>query len=687
MRLSVIIVNYNVVTYLRQCLNALYRSKDLNDWEIIVIDNHSHDNSCDMVQNEFPQVCLVKLKKNVGYSKAVNEGLKRSKGETICLLNPDTLVSEDVLSILKKYLKKNPNVGVVGCKVLDADGHLQLASRRVFPTLRVMIPQLLGLSRIFPSNSWFGRYNQTYINPNSIQDVDAVSGALMMIPNKIFKKVGPFDDQFFLYFEDTDFCHRVKDAGYRVVYNPESQIIHYKGESHRFAPFDLTEVFHESMYQFYRKYSHKFKLWPLMNVMLKSTLKVRSIFLKLKKQMAYMTAIILDSVFIVLSFIFSILIWYPYKYGVSPDINLTMKHWDLTIAYITAWFIVAGGIRLYRKNTLSYGRALAASVIAFLISAVSTYFISIFAYSRAVLAMSFGFSTFFISSWRIIVHLMYRYRLISLRHTTSLFSRRAVILGTDNESVRIGELLVHIPDSSFDLIGYTDHINKLNLENSPSFLGWVRDLPDIVRTHNINELILPEKRYEIGKIIEILQSILKMNVSLKIVPDGRHYLVGKGIVENLGGVPLVDIEFPLFDRLHLFAKRVFDVLASFIFIIVTAPVHLYCYFVLGTKQRKIWTTNHTFLQLAEYNTSIHFFRELPYLFAIFSGNISFVGSHIVDFTKIDPSLLFKPGLTGLSQLKTVEVNEEMYASFDQYYMQNHSFFFDIEIIMKSILGI
>lgn len=155
MTLSVIIVSYNVSSFLIQCLNSLFAGTDQNQFEVIVVDNHSFDQTPVRIKKLFPQIKLLQNDRNLGFAGAVNKGLKQAAGDFVCLLNPDTLVKTDTMAILRQYLEDHPECGVVGCKVLDADGTMQLASRRSFPRPKVAVPKLLGLTRLFPKHPWF----------------------------------------------------------------------------------------------------------------------------------------------------------------------------------------------------------------------------------------------------------------------------------------------------------------------------------------------------------------------------------------------------------------------------------------------------------------------------------------------------------------------------------------------------
>jgi len=686
-KITVIIISYNVRSYLRQCLNALLQSEVTAELEIIVVDNHSFDNSAEMVSGEYGQVKLITNSHNIGFAAAVNAALEVATGDYLCLLNPDTMIKRDTLSILLNYLENNDNVGIVGCKVLDADGKLQLASRRSFPAPLVVLPKLLGLHRLFPGSKLFGQYNLTHLDPDKIQSVDAVSGACMMFPQRMLEFVGNFDERFFMYFEDTDFCYRVKKAGYKVVYNPGTQIIHYKGESLKHAPFDTVKAFHDSLYKFFQKHSSEFKPWWLFGVLIRFAMLFTKILASLAQRRTAIVSGTLDLLSILTAFSLSILFWYPYHYQTTPDLALYLHHWDLVAVYTGLWFIVANGLTLYKKNHLSYGRALVIAWLTFLLTSALTYMSAVFAYSRAVLLFSSAITGVLVACWRICVQLLYRYGVINIKHKNSLFTRRALILGVDTEARRIGELLYQSPTYDFDLVGYICDDPAQNDQERPDVLGFTDNLSTIIRNNRINEIIIPQRNYSVDRMVSIIQQVSRQTVAFKFVSDGEHNLIGKGIVENLAGVPLLDIEFPLFDRLHLWSKRLFDIVLSAFLIILTSPFHLYFLFSGKKEQRRIWQLNHKFIIVTEYITSVQWLRELPYLLAIFCGWMSFVGSEIVDYSEKDPNILFKPGLTGLSQLKSMRVKKELVRSFDQYYIQNHSLIFDLEILLKTLLRI
>ena len=212
-KLSIIIVNFNVKQYLRELLTSLKEaSKDISS-EIIVVDNHSVDGSQHMVKSEFSEVKLIENSVNTGFAKGCNIGIKQSCGEFILLINPDTIVEKDTLERMLIFFEDHNDCGAAGCKILNPDGTLQLACRRSFPTPVSALLKLTGLSSLFPKNRFFGKYNLSYLPENEIAEVDAVSGSFMMFRREIIDRIGYLDESYFMYGEDLDFCYRIKENG------------------------------------------------------------------------------------------------------------------------------------------------------------------------------------------------------------------------------------------------------------------------------------------------------------------------------------------------------------------------------------------------------------------------------------------------------------------------------------------
>ena len=262
MKLSLIIVTYNSCKYIKRCLDSALESiLPFDEYEIIIVDNHSTDKTFDII-NHFrnSKIKIIKENSNTGYSKAVNKAVERANFSNILILNPDTIVMKNTIPELFQLLSRN-GIGVTGAKLLNSDGTFQVSSRRHFPTLIILFPRVLRLNHIFKKNNFFGKYNYTYLNNDKEALVDSVSGACMMFSKDIFNAVNGFDERFFLYFEDTDFCLKVKSLGFKIAYCPKAEAVHYNDYSDNYTLKSLN--FYKSFEVFIFKYRHKICLGVL----------------------------------------------------------------------------------------------------------------------------------------------------------------------------------------------------------------------------------------------------------------------------------------------------------------------------------------------------------------------------------------------------------------------------------------
>ncbi len=258
--LAVVILNYNRADLLVDCLESIYATSTRCTLAVWVVDNASSDASVTVVRTRFPQVHLIVSPWNGGFAYGNNLALREiiqqpDAPDYVLLLNNDTVVPPGALDGLVDYLEAHADVGVVGPKLILADGSLDLACRRSFPTPEVAFYRMMGLAHLFPQSRRFGRYNLSYLDPNIETDVDSVVGACMLLRTSIIREVGLLDEQFFMYGEDLDWAYRIKQYGWRIVYYPEVQVLHYKraASTRRAVPsirafYDAMRIFHYKHY-------------------------------------------------------------------------------------------------------------------------------------------------------------------------------------------------------------------------------------------------------------------------------------------------------------------------------------------------------------------------------------------------------------------------------------------------------
>ena len=229
MQLSVIILNYNVSNFLEQCVLSVQNALTTIDAEIIVIDNNSQDNSCAMMKQRFPEVKLIENKQNLGFPKGNNIGVAAAKGEYICILNPDTVVAEDTFLKVLAFAKKQKNLGIVGCKLIDGTGNFLPESKRGIPTPFVAFTKITGLYKIFSKS--FGKYYAQQLSENETGKVEILVGAFMLMKRDLYLEIGGFDEKCFMYSDDIDLSYMFLQKGKSNYYFNETSVIHYKGES------------------------------------------------------------------------------------------------------------------------------------------------------------------------------------------------------------------------------------------------------------------------------------------------------------------------------------------------------------------------------------------------------------------------------------------------------------------------
>lgn len=247
MKLSVVILNYNVQCFLELCLKSVEAAIYNIDAEIIVVDNHSEDGSCQMVKTVFPNVKLIENKTNYGFSKGNNIGVLEAKGEYLCILNPDTVVAEDTFTKLLQFSESKEKLGIVGCKLINGKGAFLPESKRKIPYINAAFKKLVGNSDDYYANN---------LKENDVDEVEILVGAFMFLKREVYKDIGGFDEDYFMYGEDIDISYKALKKGYHNFYYGETAILHFKGES-TLRDKNYARRFYGAMQIFYKKHFKK----------------------------------------------------------------------------------------------------------------------------------------------------------------------------------------------------------------------------------------------------------------------------------------------------------------------------------------------------------------------------------------------------------------------------------------------
>ncbi|MEO0184223.1 MAG: glycosyltransferase [candidate division WOR-3 bacterium] len=677
--ISIVIVNYNVKHFVEQCLMAIERARHNLALEIIVVDNASVDGSQAMIKRKFPHVLLLENHKNLGFAKANNQALKIARGKYVLILNPDTLIQEDTLIILKEFLDKNQDVSAVGCKLINPDGSFQIASRRSIPTPWVAFTKIIGLSRIFPKSRIFARYNLTYISPDIESEVEVLSGSLMMLRKQVLTKVGYFDEDYFLYGEDIDLCYKIKKAGGKIYYTPRTKAIHYKGESTKRGEFSYITNFYSSMLIFIDKHFKDYY-----SVLLKSIL-IFGIYSR--AFIAYFYSLLKSTITPMFDFVLII-------FSIYVAIKLWLPHYQLTKfqiiipVYTLVWFIsiyLAGAYHPEGKYHLK--QLIGGTIVGFLLNSTFTYFFKQFAYSRVVVLIAFLLIIFVLSIWRV------TYRWFgphSVKHPLSKL-RRTIIVGAGKEGMRILKKLRARPDIPYEVCGFVDFDEKnIGKEiDGIEVLSTIESIKDVIKVQKLDDVIFSSDRLSNKQILETISYAGGTGVSFRIVPHELEYIIAKSSVDEIDSLPLLDL-ISTYDPIDLMIKRLFDIVSSLILIIIFSPLIL-LNFIVGARiiNKKILTEKGSEEKISMFEGGIPFLRNLPLFFSVLKGTLSLVGAEINTSEKTKYKPAYKPGLTGFVQIKEREKNKRLSSQekdyYNLYYLRNRSLITDLQILIKSLI--
>ncbi|MCY4206135.1 MAG: glycosyltransferase [Bacteroidetes bacterium] len=549
-KVSVIIVNYNVRDLLRQALRSIERSLINISSEVIVVDNNSVDGSVSMLVEEFPHITLIVNHENNGFSVANNQGIRVANGEFIFILNPDTIVEEDTIKVLIDFMESHPDAGAVGCRILNPDGTFALESRRSFPTPIIAFYRMTGLSRIFPRSRIFGKYNLTFLPEDQIATVDALSGSCMFLRKSALISPdappgrggsGLFDEDFFMYGEDLDLCYRIQNAGWTIYYTPETQIIHYKGESTKKGDFKYVRLFYGAMTRFAQKHLSedypKIFLWILhLAVIVRGSLTVLG---NMLRHAAAYDLMICFGIITSLGFLrsFQSGLQFPpiFYWGLSPLFAL------IVTGVIAAW----GG---YRGRGPRLGLVVLGSFVSVIVLAALSFFIKQIAFSRMVVLACLPACLLFLSAVRLIPK------------TRKRLGRRTIVVG----NLLDANILASQYLSQYVLVGIVTQEQKNNVHSTLTRLGNYDQLRDIVRIHNIETVIFASATLTNKEIFVLMQKLLGIPMQTYILAERQDHLIGKSSIENLGERTLLDAEEVIGTLRSTAARRVSDMIAALI---------------------------------------------------------------------------------------------------------------------------
>lgn len=568
MKLSVIIVNYNVEHFLEQCIDSALVAAKYVDTEIIVVDNNSVDGSLQMMGKRFPDIKLIANKDNVGFSKANNQGIRISKGEYILLLNPDTIVEADTFETTVAFMDSHLDAGGLGVKMLDGKGRFLPESKRGLPTPQSAFYKMFGISKIFPKSKKFASYHQGHLSNDEIHEVEILAGAFMLMRKTTLDKVGLLDEDFFMYGEDIDLSYRIILGGYKNYYFPKTRIIHYKGESTKKNSVNYVYVFYNAMVIFAKKHYSKENA-KLFSILINAAIILRAFVSVIASFFRKMLESTIDFILINTALILTAKYWAELIFGESqkyPDlflylfIPLIVAGWQTVIYY-------AGG---YSKPIKIYRIVLGQLIGVMLTLVVYSLLPETYRFSRAIILFGAFISPVIMMTWR---YLSYLVGFMGFKFG-NISAKQIAIVGSDNESSRVLKLMDQINiDASYASKILVD--SDADKRNSKSVLGIVSQLEEIVRIHKIDELIFCAKDFGAAQIIDMMTSLKLPNMEYKIAPSESMYIIGSNSINTSSDIYFVEINAINKDSNKRF-KRLFDFVIGII-LLVSFPLSLFIY--------------------------------------------------------------------------------------------------------------
>lgn len=680
--LSVIIVNYNVREFLEQALRSVERASIGLTVEVFIVDNNSVDGSVEMVQSRFPNVTVIANKKNAGFSVANNQAIRQARGRYLLILNPDTLVREDTFTKLVQFMDEHPEAGAVGCKILNPDGSFALESRRSFPTPSVAFYRVVGLSRLFPRSKIFGRYNLTYLSVDQVSEVDALSGSCMLVrhaalyfsPDEVASReasekpvdlelpprsesetghgAGLFDENFFMYGEDLDWCFRIQLAGWKIYYTPDTQIIHFKGESTKKGELRYVKLFYGAMLRFTEKHFES-RYSRLFAHLLRAAIVSRAAISMTGNLIRRLRMLLFD-----FALVYMVVALFGAARSAEAGVGTSFLFFlSVAPAYSLASVLgiaAAGGYRYRRRYRIR--PVLSGVTAAFLIVATVSFFVRDIAFSRAVVLLSYPSAIAILS--------VYRVALQRRRKDT----RRALLVGKTAEAQRLQEMLDNHPTPPFNLVGYILPVNRRpeGLTMDPLCLGTIRQLRDLVRLRNIDDVVFASNDVTNHLTFRLIQQLQDLPVQFKILTEGNNQIIGKASVEDLSMPALLELDEALGEIRGTAARRVFEL------VLATAGTALHPFIWIAAR-----LSGHKGLLLLARRT-----RQLP---LVISGRLALVGFYPGEGVDLPDEWDLKPGVFSITNAfprRDLTPQEAKRAYW--FYTRNQSSALDWDIILRSV---
>lgn len=550
MDVSIIIISYNVRHFLEQCLLSVLRSRGDLQYEIIVVDNASSDDSAEMVKSRFPRVRFIQNTGNSGFAKANNQAIAYSTGKHILLLNPDTVLGEDVLETCYQFMEAHPDAGAVGVRMIDGAGRFLPESKRGFPTPMVAFFKAFGLSRLFPKSAYFNRYYLGHIDLQEPYPVDVLAGAFMWMRREALDQSGLLDERFFMYGEDIDLSFRLAQNNYQNYYLPDTTIIHYKGESTKKGTLNYIRIFYQAMILFADKY-FKGSSRSVYLFMIRIAVYVRAALSLVKRVFHDRGQVILDALVVLAGVLGARDYWALYYFN-DPDYYAEVFTLGMGLLYTGIWMVGLLLSGAYDKKYDLWPAIRGVIIGTVVLAAIYGFLPMTYRTSRAIIALGAVWALGAVVFLRIARYYLKYGKWNPLNHSHS----RLLILGTEEECIRAGNLLQTMGIRK-NLIGWVAPV----VQNNPKFMGASDQLERIVAMFEVKEIIFCSKDIEYLNIIKWIET-LGSDLQFRILPEGGESFIGSDSADQSGELYTLDVVYEIADPLKKRHKKLISFLTG-----------------------------------------------------------------------------------------------------------------------------
>jgi GT2 family glycosyltransferase len=642
MKLTIVIVNYNVRHFLWQCLHSVEKAISKLECEVYVVDNASKDGSMEMVSESFPWVKTIENKENTGFSVANNQAMRLAKGAYILLLNPDTILEENTLTKAIEFMDAHPNVGGLGAKMLDGAGTFLPESKRGLPTPAVAFYKIFGISLLFPKSPRFSRYHLGHLDPNQVHEVDVLAGAFMLMRKEALDKVGLLDEQFFMYGEDIDLSYRIVQGGYKNYYHPDVRIIHYKGESTKKGSINYVYVFYRAMVLFAKKhFSARFA--GIYSALINLAIWLRASLAILRRLFATIRMPFLDVAMLYgLSFLITNY-WEQNHRFIEGGAYPALYYYGVVPFYVACWLVgvgLAGGyLKPVRISRIFSGVAGATIFLIMLYGLLPEDW----RFSRALIILGGGLAAAWFGISRTLLGLFGK----SGYQTNADYKPKVLVVTTAENTPAIQKLLLH-KQSLGGLVIFCKAPGAQT--ESTLFHGDWENRKQLIQFFNITEIIFDTESLSYEIIISEMQQ-LAGQMTFEIFQPEAGFMIGSDSIHTQGAA-LADQDFILMQAGTQRAKRLFDLLFG-VLLISLLPI-------------LIWTTR---------------FRSLMTQWtAVVSGKKSWVG-----FDALPTLPKIKAG--AIPPYPNIDVkSEKLLLAAQRNYMETYDVNEDFRILVKYLRG-